>query len=36
MVSLGDTHWGNNNKFTNLREFLKMPRVQRPKAQSDE
>jgi hypothetical protein len=29
MVSLGDTHWGNFNKFANLHQFLKMSRVQR-------
>jgi hypothetical protein len=31
MVSLGDAHWGNLNKFANLHKFLKMARVQRVK-----
>jgi hypothetical protein len=31
MVSLGDTHWGNINKFAKIVKFVKMARVQRVK-----
>jgi hypothetical protein len=31
MVSLGDTHWGNFNKFANFAKFGKMTWVQRAK-----